>query len=66
MVEARYGCFYVDSRFHLGGNYIPLAGYWPNALVKEMPISNAIDELEIVVSCSDPEEWKSLVRHIPL
>lgn len=33
---------------------------------RRMPISRALDELEIVVLCSEPEEWKNLVRHIPL
>ena len=29
-------------------------------------VGAAIDELEIVVVCSEPEEWRNLVRHIPL
>jgi hypothetical protein len=33
---------------------------------RQMPIGSAIDELEIVVSCSEAEEWHNLVRHIPL
>ncbi len=33
---------------------------------RRIPISTAIDELEIAVLCSEPEEWKNLVRHIPL
>ena len=33
---------------------------------RRIPISTAIDELEIVVLCTQPEEWKNLVRHIPL
>ena len=31
-----------------------------------IPISIAIDELEIAVMCSEQDEWKNLVRHIPL
>jgi hypothetical protein len=31
-----------------------------------IPISTAIDELEIAVMCSEQDEWKNLVRHIPL
>jgi len=33
---------------------------------RQIPISTAIDELEIVVLCSEPEEWQNLIRHIPL
>lgn len=33
---------------------------------RRIPISTAIDELEIAVMCSGPEEWQNLVRHIPL
>lgn len=33
---------------------------------RRIPISAAIDELEIAVMCSEPEEWRNLVRHIPL
>jgi hypothetical protein len=33
---------------------------------RQIPISAAINELEIVVLCSEPEEWYNLVRHIPL
>jgi len=33
---------------------------------RRIPISVAIDELEIAVLCSEPEEWHNLVRHIPL
>ncbi len=33
---------------------------------RRIPISTAIDELEIAVLCSEPEEWQNLVRHIPL
>jgi len=33
---------------------------------RRIPISAAIDELEIAVMCSEPEEWQNMVRHIPL
>jgi hypothetical protein len=33
---------------------------------RRIPISRAIDELEIAVMCSEQDEWKNLVRHIPL
>lgn len=33
---------------------------------RRIPISTAIDELEIVVSCSEPEEWQNVVGYIPL
>ena len=35
-------------------------------VLRRIPISTAIDELEIVVLCSEPEEWQNLIRHIPL
>jgi hypothetical protein len=31
-----------------------------------IPISIAIEQLEISVMCSEPDEWQNLVRHIPL
>jgi hypothetical protein len=33
---------------------------------RRIPISTAIDDLEIAVTCSEPEEWQNLIRHIPL
>lgn len=33
---------------------------------RRIPISTAIDELEIAVLCSEQDEWKNLVGHIPL
>jgi Domain of unknown function (DUF5615) len=33
---------------------------------RRIPINRAIDELEIAVMCSEQDEWKNLVRHIPL
>ena len=45
-----------------GGNHI--AGVI--VVSRRIPISIAIDELEIAVMCSEPEEWHNLVRHIPL
>lgn len=33
---------------------------------RRIPISTAIEELELVVSCSDQDEWRNLVCHIPL
>lgn len=33
---------------------------------RRIPISTAIDELEVAVMCSEQDEWKNLVRHIPL
>ena len=33
---------------------------------RQIPISTAIHELEIAVMCSEQDEWKNLVRHIPL
>jgi hypothetical protein len=33
---------------------------------RRVPINTAIQELEIVVLCSDQHEWRNLVLHIPL
>jgi hypothetical protein len=33
---------------------------------RRITISTAIDQLEIVVLCSEPDEWHNLIRHIPL
>ncbi|SRR6266487_2416785 len=33
---------------------------------RRIPIITAIEELEIAVMCSEQDEWKNLVRHIPL
>ena len=33
---------------------------------RRISVGTAIDELEIVALCSEPEEWQNLVRHIPL
>jgi uncharacterized protein DUF5615 len=31
-----------------------------------MPIGRAIDDLELIVVCTEINEWKNLVRHLPL
>ena len=33
---------------------------------RRIPVGAAIDQLEIAVMCSEQDEWKNLVRHIPL
>ncbi|HJP95637.1 MAG TPA: DUF5615 family PIN-like protein [Pyrinomonadaceae bacterium] len=33
---------------------------------RQLPISQVIDELEIIVSCSDMSEWENIVKHLPL
>lgn len=33
---------------------------------RQIPISAAINELELAVLCTDQEEWQNLVRHVPL
>jgi hypothetical protein len=32
----------------------------------QMAIGRAIDELDVVIQCSTPEEWKDLVTYFPL
>jgi hypothetical protein len=33
---------------------------------RRLPISQAIDELEIILTCSLPDEWENTVRYLPL
>ena len=33
---------------------------------KQLPISRVINDLEIIVSCSDMIEWQNIVKHLPL
>jgi len=33
---------------------------------RQLPISQVINELEIIVSCSDMTEWENIVKHLPL
>jgi uncharacterized protein with PIN domain len=33
---------------------------------RQLPISQVINELEIIVSCSDMIEWENIVKHLPL
>ena len=33
---------------------------------KQLPISRVINDLEIIVSCSDMFEWENTIKHLPL
>ena len=33
---------------------------------RRLPISRVIDDLEIIVICSDEGEWENVIRHLPL
>jgi uncharacterized protein with PIN domain len=33
---------------------------------KQLPISRVINDLEIIVSCSDTFEWENTIKHLPL
>jgi hypothetical protein len=33
---------------------------------RQLPISQVINELEIIVSCSDMIEWENIIKHLPL
>jgi len=33
---------------------------------RQLPVSQVIDDLEIIVSCSDMVEWENVVKHLPL
>lgn len=32
----------------------------------QLPVSQVINDLEIIVSCSDMAEWENIVKHLPL
>ena len=33
---------------------------------RQLPISQVINELEIIVSCSEMIEWENIIKHLPL
>ena len=33
---------------------------------RQLPVSKVINELEIIVSCSDMIEWENVIKHLPL
>ena len=33
---------------------------------RQLPVSQVINDLEIIVSCSDMVEWENVVKHLPL
>lgn len=33
---------------------------------RRLPVSQVINDLEIIVSCSDMDEWKNVIKHLPL
>jgi len=33
---------------------------------RQLPVSQVISELEIIVSCSDMIEWENIIKHLPL
>lgn len=33
---------------------------------RQLPVSQVIDDLEIIVLCSDMVEWENIVKHLPL
>lgn len=33
---------------------------------RQLPISQVINDLEIIVSCSDMIEWENVIKHLPL
>jgi len=33
---------------------------------RQLPISQVINELEIIVACSSMVEWKNIIKHLPL
>ncbi len=33
---------------------------------RRLPVSQVIDDLEIIVSCSDVDEWENVLKYLPL
>jgi hypothetical protein len=33
---------------------------------RRLPVSQVINDLEIIVSCSDVDEWESVLKYLPL
>jgi len=33
---------------------------------RQLPVSQVINDLEIIVSCSDMIEWENVIKHLPL
>ena len=33
---------------------------------RRLPVSQVINDLEIIVSCSDKDEWENVIKHLPL
>lgn len=33
---------------------------------RRLPVSQVIDDLEIIVTCSDMGEWENIIKHLPL
>ena len=33
---------------------------------RQLPLSQVINDLEIIVSCSDMIEWENIIKHLPL
>lgn len=34
-------------------------------VARQLPVSQVIDDLEIIVSCSDMIEWENVIKHLP-
>jgi hypothetical protein len=33
---------------------------------RRLPVSQVIDDLEIIVSCSEVDEWENVLKYLPL
>lgn len=33
---------------------------------RQLPVSKVIEDLEIIVTCSDMSEWENVIKHLPL
>jgi hypothetical protein len=35
-------------------------------VVSRLPVSQVIDDLEIIITCSNMGEWENIIKHLPL
>ena len=53
--------YHATSRIARGENVAGII-----VVSRQLPVSQVINELEIIVSCSDMVEWENIIKHLPL
>lgn len=52
---------HAAARMARGGSVVGLI-----IVSRNLPVSQVINDLEIIVSCSDVGEWENVIKHLPL